>query len=438
MIETPPKLSKSDLSRAISLYGNPRIMTLIQDINDEYLYWSDVKYKKDPAIANPQELWALVHLSRQIQKAFEWPKFGAYLSLTNHMQKVCHEIDMQFGGSWGSSSIIPKNDSEIYLVNSLMDEAIASSQIEGASSTRKVAKEMLRKQIKPRSRSEQMISNNYNAINFIVEHKDDTLSPELILKLHGLMTHNTLDNPRDEGCFRQSDDIVVQNEITGEIVHYPPKSIEIEDFIKDLCKFANEEKGERFIHPVIKAIIIHYMIAYVHPFVDGNGRTARALFYWYMLKNGYWLTQYLTISTVIYKSKPSYERSFLYGENDGNDMGYFITYNLHVLEQAFDGLKNYIQKKIKQKQESLELMQDVDLTERQRTILSYFVKNPYLELTATEVSVRCMVTHPTAQSDINVLVGMKLLKKVPVNKKQNKYIKGEEFDKMMNGPSEKI
>ena len=119
-------------------------------------------------------------------------------------------------------------------------------------------------------------------------------------------------------------------------------------------------------------------------------------------------------------------------------MGYFITYNLHVLEQAFNGLKNYIQKKIKQKQESLELMQHVDLSERQRTILSYFVKNPYLELTTTEVSVRCMVTHPTAQSDINVLVGMKLLKKVPVNKKQNKYIKGEEFDKMMNGPFEKI
>lgn len=45
------------------------------------------------------------------------------------------------------------------------------------------------------------------------------------------------------------------------------------------------------------------MIAYMHPFVDGNGRTARALFYWYMLKSGYWLTEYLSISRVIAKSK---------------------------------------------------------------------------------------------------------------------------------------
>ena len=51
--------------------------------------------------------------------------------------------------------------------------------------------------------------------------------------------------------------------------------------------------------------------------------------------------EYLSISRIIYKSKAKYEKSFLYTESDGNDLGYFITYNLEVLEKAFEGLKKY-------------------------------------------------------------------------------------------------
>ena len=64
-----------------------------------------------------------------------------------------------------------------------------------------------------------------------------------------------------------------------------------------------------FIHPVIKAIIIHFVISFLHPFVDGNGRTVRSFFYWYMLKKGYALTEFLSISRIIYANKVKYEKA---------------------------------------------------------------------------------------------------------------------------------
>src|SRR5205814_10028127 len=52
-------------------------------------------------------------------------------------------------------------------------------------------------------------------------------------------------------------------------------------------------------HPMVRSMILHFWLAYDHPFVDGNGRTARALFYWSMLRNGYWMFEYITISKII-------------------------------------------------------------------------------------------------------------------------------------------
>lgn len=96
-------------------------------------------------------------------------KYGISISITNAMQRMCHEFDMNFGGSWGSNSIIPAENKEQYLISSLMEEAISSSQMEGAATTRKVAKEMLRKSLSPQDKSQQMIFNNYQTIRFITQ-----------------------------------------------------------------------------------------------------------------------------------------------------------------------------------------------------------------------------------------------------------------------------
>lgn len=432
MIEQPPQIKEQSQQKALEVYRRDDARQLISEANDNYWYWSDVKYRSRQTGISASDLWAAIKLSRFAQSRVIWRDYGLTVSITNKMQQQCHYFDMNFGGTWGSSSVIPNEDRTQYLISSLMEEAISSSQMEGASTTRKVAKEMLRKKISPRSRSEQMIFNNYTSIRFITEHKEENLSPELLLHIHSLMTHQTLDSSDDEGRFRTSDDIVVGNDITGEIVHTPPTYTGIPNFVDELCKFANNDNDDNFIHPIIKAIVIHFMVAYVHPFVDGNGRTARALFYWYMLKKGYWLTEYLSISRVIYKSKASYEKSYLYTESDGGDIGYFITYNLRVLELAFKELQSYISRKIAQRQGNTNYIINNGVNERQAAIMSLFRDNPHMAITVKEVENRFGISQPTARLDLEGLVEKGFLTKVPVNKVKSNYVKSEWFDSLIS------
>lgn len=328
----------------------------------------------------------------------------------------------------GDNSVIPEESRQQYLVSSLMEEAIYSSQMEGAATTRKVAKDMLRKKITPRDKSQQMIANNYQTINYIAEHKKDSLTPELLLQVHQLMTSNTLDSPDDSGRFRQNDDIVVENGITHETVHIPPTYTEIPSFVQTLCDFFNETHSKVFIHPIIRGIIIHFMIAYVHPFVDGNGRTARAMFYWYMLRQGYWLTEYMSISRVIAKSKKAYEKSFLYTEADMLDIGYFVNYNLSVLEKSFKQLQEYIKRKQLDKNSANTFFKLGNINERQAQILKMYYEDPALVLTVKDLQGKFLVAPTTAKNDLVLLLERGLIKEIAFNKVKKGYIKGELFD----------
>lgn len=438
MIESSPQLNHELMAKAVPLMNKPEVRELVDEINEKYLYWSDVKYKRvadGSGDIAPAELWACVKFSRMLQRLTVWKRYGISFFLTNSMQRLCHYFDMNFGGSWGNNSLIPHKSKEQYLISSLMEEAISSSQMEGASTTRKVAKEMLRKEISPRSRSEQMIYNNYVSIRFIVENKDKPLTKELLQQIHSLMTYKTLENPEDEGRFRENDNIVVENSITHEVVHTPPGYTDIPEFVESLCNFFNDMEKEVFVHPIIRAIIVHFMIAYVHPFVDGNGRTARALFYWYMLKSGYWLTEYLSISRVIYKSKASYEKAYLHAEADGNDIGYFISYHLRALELAFQELKHYIDKK-SQQQQTFDFIKLGNLNDRQAVILSLLNENPHLVLTIKELQNRFAVSHPTVKLDMDALVERGFIEKVPVNKVKFNYIRGQHFEALIKGAKE--
>jgi len=432
MIERPPKIDSKD-GEVLSAAVSPEIIERVANINTRYLYWSEVKYRASNLGITPGELWLLVKRERQKTDIPVWPVNGSFIhfSLTNSMQKACHDFDMDFGGSWGASKIFPddKKTQDLYLVSSIMEEAIASSQIEGAATTREAAKEMLRKKISPRDRSQRMILNNYNTINFIRDHKDDKLTPELIMELHGMMTRNTLDIPDAAGRLRtKEENIVVGDGITGEIVHTPPQADCLPEFLTALCRFFNEENPKFFIHPIIRAIIVHFLLAYYHPFADGNGRTARALFYWYMMKSNYWLVQYLSISRVIIKSKKQYEQSYLYAENDGNDIGYFIQYNLDVLKKSFDELRKYIQRKNSENKRSNRLMLLGDISKRQSNILNELITNPDEIIEAKNARAKFGVSYMTIKKDLDDLANKGYLRKIALNGRATAYVKSMEFD----------
>lgn len=423
MIEECPK--EFNMANILRIFLNNENSTVISKINDEYYYWDNVKYRTPKGIV-PEDFWAAIkYLRRSNYKLY--PFYTCELSLfeTNKMQEILHNIDMNFGGVLASSSIIPDKNKQYYLLSSIMEEAIASSQMEGASTTRKVAKEMLRKQAKPKDKSQQMILNNYNTIRYLSAHKDQGLTPELLLNIHKQITENTLDNPEDEGRFRTDNNIHVMNVMTGEVAHEPPSYEQIEDSIIQLCIFINEDKT--FIHPIIKAIILHFMISYLHPFVDGNGRTARSLFYWYMLKKGYWVTEYLSISRIIYKSKTQYEKAFLYTEHDDFDLGYFVNYNLKVLNQAFEELNNYLERKAKENAALLE-NRIPGLNERQIQIVKICAEKPNSMFTSKDLETRFNVSVKTIRSDLEGLVSVGLMETVPLNKRLTGYTRSKNFE----------
>ena len=344
------------------------------------------------------------------------------------MQNLLHEFDMNFGGNLGTNSIIPQKNHTDYLVSSIMEEAIASSQMEGASTTRKVAKDMLRRKLRPKNKGQQMILNNYNTIQYIIDHQNDDFSIEKILEVHRYITSKTLDDSADEGRIRTEDNVYVINTATGDVAHTPPTHTKIESLLKAVCEFANHDIEDLFIHPIITAIIIHFLLSFIHPFVDGNGRTARSLFYWYMLKKGYWLTEYLSISRIIYKSKASYEKSFLYVENDGYDLSYFNHYNLKTMRSAYDELKSYLQRKVKEQERVFSFNPQYNINERQARLIWIIHEKPQTLFTVNELTLRFGITPKTARTDLKHLVDLNLLSPVPINKRTTGYKMSEQFD----------
>ena len=401
----------------------PEIEPLIDKINADYEYWDKVKYKPLPGGYTPQLLWTNVKASRMRGRIAVWPKYGINLGITSQMQRMCHDFDMKFGSFWEADNEPQSPEKKYYLSSSLMEEAIYSSKMEGASTTRVVAKEMLRKKKSPQNKAQQMIANNYATIQYIVEHKDEPLTEEGLLYIHKLMTEKTLDNPDDAGRFRTNDNVVVADMVEGDVVYTPPTFEDIPEFVADLCDFFNNDNPRTFIHPIIKGIIIHFMLAYMHPFVDGNGRTARALFYWYMLKENYKLTEYMSISRVIAKSKTSYEKSFCYTENDDNDMGYFVAYNLKALEISFQQLRDYIQRKQREKKAANAFMLAGNINQRQALVLQRLAEEPDTIFTVKDVQELFSVSSMTARKDLADLMQQGYLTEIAINKVTRGYIK---------------
>ena len=424
MIELPPKIDRKTLVNALLKGIAPSIMPVVDKVNADYEYWDKAKYKKLPEGFTPQMLWTNVKASRLRSTIPVWNKYGINLCVTSQMQRLCHEFDMKFGSFWEVEGDSQSAEKKYYLSSSLMEEAIYSSKMEGASTTRIAAKDMLRKKKSPQNKSQQMIVNNYNTIQYIVEHKEQPLTEELLLTIHRLMTEKTLDNPEDAGRFRTNDKVVVADMVEGDIIYTPPSFQEIPEFVESLCNFFNNDNPRTFIHPIIRGIIVHFMLAFMHPFVDGNGRTARALFYWYMLKEGYKLTEYMSISRVIAKSKANYEKAFRYVENDGNDMGYFVAYNLGALEKSFQQLRDYIQRKQREKRAASSFMMAGNINQRQALILQRLKEEPDTIFTVKDVQEQFSVSSMTARKDLSDLVQQGYMSEIALNKVTRGYIIG--------------
>ncbi len=387
--------------------------------NGTYYHWDKLRHLESPEGLSSEEWWAAVKVARNnLYKRLPLDdKDGSsfkYLIL-DEMLEMLHRIDRDAVGSiLVGDRTINEQARDTYLARSLFEEAIRSSQLEGASTTRKEAKSMLQSGRKPKDKNEQMIFNNFFAMQDIIKKKDETMSIASILELHQLLTSQTLKDPQDEGQFRTTNDIVIEDAKSGRVLHHPPKASEIHERMESLCAFANEIESKPFIHPVIKAIILHFWLAYVHPFADGNGRTARALFYWSMIRSGYWVCEFVSISKILQTAPAEYTRSYLYVETDDCDATYFIIYQLETIVLALEELYGYLKKISSERQSAMRLIKRSQshgkaLNVRQIWLLDDAMQNPDHQYSFSSHKAKHNVSYQTARNDLHGLRDLGLL-----------------------------
>ncbi|WP_057832810.1 Fic family protein [Colwellia sp. TT2012] len=394
------------------------------DLQGNYLHWDKFKWKVDTG-DDEDAAWIATKISRNSTKKYiaklQGKNEGELFSycVPDSLFSQLHYIDTLTGGghSIGDGAFITTREKDKYLVkNLIMEEAITSSQLEGASTTRKVAKDMLENNRKPINKSEQMIFNNYLLMKKVVERKDEDLSIGLILELHSIATFEAIDNDAISGELRIDNDITIRNGY-NEVAHEPPSFESLKERLTLLCQFANEcsdgKNSDTFIHPLIKAITLHFMIGYIHPFGDGNGRTARALFYWFMLRSGYWLFEYVSISKLIQEKRSDYDAAYIYTESDDLDLTYFIYHQVDIVIKAVDALQKHIASK---KGEFYQFMEWIDksplskkLKRTQLELLKDAIKEPGKIFTAKQVSAEFDINQNTARTYLNGLVDEDLL-----------------------------
>ena len=411
------KLEKPDFSvikqeRVLFLISNMSEIfsknNLYKYLNEEYLYWDKIKFKKLPLeLENHLELWFLIKINRSLKESILLSEENKYFRFwkPDFLNEILHKLDLSLW--WNFFNInLNENERKKFLQNWIIEEAISSSQLEGAMTTSKDAKNMIKFEKKPKTKDEIMILNNYKAMKFIKNDiKDEFLTKDILLEIQTILTKWILEEEKIWRFRKNSDKIVVQNNITWEVFHKTPNEEFLLKEIESFLKYANdEEKTKDFTHPFIKACILHFWIWYLHPFCDWNGRTARAIFYWYLLKKWYWGFSYIPLSRIIKETKNKYEKAYLYSEQDDYDLTYFIVYLANATSRALVEFNEYVNKKREAKKENILNLNHLWLNDRQNNLIIYFLHNKNDYTTITIHKNYYWIERRTAEKDLKKLL----------------------------------
>ncbi|HMT93819.1 Fic family protein [uncultured Thiothrix sp.] len=436
MVKNPPYNNESSsgaFSKVLGLIVQDDIEKLsdyfeyqrIVDEKGRYLHFDKFRYKVPPNI-NPSWAWVFMRHARsqQLQPLLKLgePEQVCHYLLTPVMQKAFSLVDRHTNSAAldiMSRRIGEKVQLSRYLISDLIeDEAISSSQLEGSATTTIVAKEMLKQQRKPRTPDEKMIIGNYKMMQFAWEKRHESLSVDMIAKMHRIGTEGIDDVRYTPGIFRKTDDVVVVGR-DDEIVHQPPPALGVRQRLKNLVEWVNtchdDAASDIYIHPLVKSITLHFAIGYEHPFRDGNGRVARGLFYWLMFKYDYIAFRYISISMLLKKAPTKYACSYLYTETDHMDLTYFFDYQSRIIVQAIMSFLDAY-KKIREDAERFDRwLWDSGLygrlSDKQRTLLNIAKDDAFRLFTIRQVQENLGCSYNTAATTLNGLVDFKLFSK---------------------------
>jgi Fic family protein len=415
-IEQPP----THIADASDLLNDPKIMQAVKQAQAKYLPWKEFRYKSWVP-SDKQKVWAIVKLVRQFNCSPTPITDAQGRSFTfdprSHVQFL-HKVDLELGGSFLGIEDFSESDKRRFIRRALIEESIASSQLEGANTSRAVAKKMLKEGREPRNKDEKMIVNNHSTMQWIEQTlQNEELTIQNLKELHTRITWKTID-ARHQGVLRDTFDsagnpLTVKPWDDRRIAYVAPSREFVEQELPKFFDFANDKDAGPFVHPLIKAIMIHFWIGLLHPFEDGNGRLARVLFYWYMLRHKYWAFSYLSISERIKKSPTQYAMAYIYSEQDANDLNYFIWYNVTKIRLARIEFEKYVKTKIRENRRNAQIIRSRhNINERQLDLIHYLAKDEQRYTTLGEyLNVNEQIGKVTASNDLRKLVEGGLLEK---------------------------
>lgn len=429
MIKNPPQQLPKDVFAYIA-DEQPELLSQYfnfhRTVDDKgrYQHFDEFRHRV-PSELDPKLAWAVTKSARHVQltqllKVGEPEKVCKFL-LTPTIQKALSITDRNTssGALEHMSSKIGEELKLDYLLNDLIeDEAISSSQLEGAATTTIVAKEMLQKKRKPRTIDEKMIIGNFKMMKFAWQHREDPLSAELIKEIHKIGVEGIEDEKYEPGEFRATDDVYVTDRDEN-ILHSPPPAKSIEQRLNKLSVWINrchdDAQSKHYIHPLTKAIALHFAMGYEHPFRDGNGRVARALFYWFMFKSDYAAFRYIAISVLLKKQASQYGKSYLYTESDDMDLTYFLDYQCDLIIKAINSFKRAYKKVLLEQEDFYSWLGDSSLVDKlntnQKVVFQAALNRMAKTFTAISVQENLSCSYNTAASVLNGLVELGLFEK---------------------------
>ena len=220
-------------------------------------------------------------------------------------------------------------------IASILLDSYSSATIEGAVTTVEHVKNCFNS---PETKDDKMV---VNTVIGCVYAYNNRITEKNLRELWEIVTNEVCENSRIAGSKYRTGMVYIGN--SNKIVHVPAKVEQIEDKIHELFEYAENKDS---IPDLIKAAILHFYFVYIHPFCDGNGRTARILNSSYLYNKGYKKFKDIALSSVIYENVITYYKNL--NESDdvqeykGNkfiDMSPFVDYMLDVYEQGIENLE---------------------------------------------------------------------------------------------------
>ncbi len=292
------------------------------------------------------------------------------------------------------------------------------THIEGNELDLKQAEKVLEgKEVLARDRDVQEVLNYRKVIEFLdqisSQNPEFRIDENLILQLHKMTVEKIL-TPERVGKWRETQ-VVVKNSQTGEVSFRPPPSSAIEAFIEQLLQFINDKENQD-IHPVLKSGIVHYEFVRIHPFVDGNGRVARALSTLILFLEGYDIRKFFSLEEYFDSDALDYYDALKSVEKNDGDLTIWLEYFTKGLSIELSKIKDKVENisidiHLKEKLGGKPVM----LTDRQIKIIEYIQKIGYLQNRSFE-SLFPMVSEDTILNELKGLQSNGIIKKVGVTK----------------------